>query len=452
MGKENLGGSGEYQDYGSKLELLKNLNKKLPKHVKLKHISGKLYFRIQIGEKRTDRASNIEFSDIGLHAAFSKAWEIKRKLDEVTKESDFWEWYDTEVLGKRELEVGRTYREIFQIIEEKFWNSLNKNTKRKRDKSIPNDVHTYQEYYGQVFDKFPNWDKEPDWEEIKTILFSWKRGTKSFKDAYAVVKKICSLSDCADKLLTALSEIDNQQTIFKEKQSISLKEFLSWRNSLLGQYPDSDYVRSWLWVCSACVVYGLRPSEAFAIENLFVPYQKQGVNIPALNSPNNKDFFIVLGDTTKIGTTIKTGARVCRPLATELIEQLEIDKPIVPNVAITTTNAKVLTNKIGNRFRKFLTSYKCPTTQAYAFRHLANQLGEKNGIPQEIRARSLGHSVSVNESTYKKRNNLVTSLDLLKNHARQPLDLESAVNRLKDLGVDVENPDVKLILRIIYNM
>jgi hypothetical protein len=106
-----------------------------------------------------------------------------------------------------------------------------------------------------------------------------------------------------------------------------------------------------------------------------------------------------------------------------------------------------------NNYRQRLEAWNCPVTQAYAFRHLANQLGEREGIPQEIRACSLGHSVQVNDSTYKKRSNIRTTVDLLTNHKKQPLSLDLALEALRAKGFNIEDDSdnsVKAVLRIVY--
>jgi hypothetical protein len=98
-----------------------------------------------------------------------------------------------------------------------------------------------------------------------------------------------------------------------------------------------------------------------------------------------------------------------------------------------------------------MTYHKAPATEIYAFRHLGNQLGEMYGVPQEVRARSMGHSVQQNDTTYKKRKNLKTTVDILLNHSKQPLSLELAKSELERLGI-LNDPSVQLALKIIYQL
>ncbi|MDT9298516.1 MAG: hypothetical protein P5700_26660, partial [Arthrospira platensis PCC 7345] len=109
-------------------------------------------------------------------------------------------------------------------------------------------------------------------------------------------------------------------------------------------------------------------------------------------------------------------------------------------------------SKFNDNHRKWLSRHNWGLTQAYAFRHLGNQLGEMNGIPQEIRARSFGHSVTVNDSKYKKRRNLATELGILTRHQRQPLPLDMAKQTLLNHGINPESPEMKAGLRLIYQL
>jgi integrase len=409
-------------------------------------------------DKRLPGKKDYGFSYEGLIKAKEDGFRVAQAIENITSVTNFWEWYEKEILGKTELVDDRiTYREIFKKIEEKYWNGKNKNTKRKRSKDIPSDVASFDRHYTHVFKRFTDWDKQPIWEDIKTVLFTWEQGKHSFEDAYFVIKQIISYCPNSDRLITLLSEIDYKQTEFKERQSISIDAFLEWHDRTLENANDRyrENRESWLWVASMCVVYGLRPSEIAASLNLTKPYTKDGVTIPAINNPDNKNLLLVLGDTTYFGTTIKTGSRVCKPMCLDrkLLERLNIQKPKLPEYKPDTDSTpKTISEGFAKQFRNRLQDWKCPVTQAYAFRHLSNQLGEKYGIPQEIRARSLGHSVAVNESTYKKRSNFQTSVDLLTNHSKQPLSLDMAIQQLETVGFDLDDPSVKAILKVIYQL
>ncbi|MGK7945725.1 MAG: hypothetical protein AB4058_14785 [Microcystaceae cyanobacterium] len=431
-----------------------------PKLQKDKHLL--LQFKDPITGKRTTKGCNVEFTETGIILAVRKAHKIAEKLQTVVKASDFWEWYDREILEKHYIKNDlKTYRVIFQQIENEYFNGYNKNTKRKRSKDIPNDVHAFSGYYQSVFNRFESLDTYPCWNDFKSVLFTWKQGTKSFTDAHSVLTKIAKYCHNKDELLEQLDSIERRQTEFRDKQSISLKEFLEWHDKVKSELPSimTERVReareSWLWVASMCVIYGLRPSEVAASLNLTQSVTVDKVIIPALSNPNNKDLLLYLGDFTFFGTTIKTGKRLCKPVNTnrEMIDRLGIRNPLLPTYSPSDDSTpQSIVSGFDNQFRHRLKSAKCPVSQLYAFRHLYNQLGEMYGIPQEIRARSMGHSTIVNETVYKKRSNVQTTIDLLTNSSKQPMSLEMAKESLMNKGIELSNETVKNVLMVVYQL
>jgi hypothetical protein len=63
----------------------------------------------------------------------------------------------------------------------------------------------------------------------------------------------------------------------------------------------------------------------------------------------------------------------------------------------------------------------------------------------------MGHSVQQNDTTYKKRKNLQTTVDILLSHSKQPLSLELAESELERLGI-LDDSSVQLALKIIYQL
>jgi hypothetical protein len=83
--------------------------------------------------------------------------------------------------------------------------------------------------------------------------------------------------------------------------------------------------------------------------------------------------------------------------------------------------------------RKKLIKWDAPFTQTHALRHLANINGIQAGIPQEVRAQSMGHTVQMNESIYKKRQSTQTTIDLLLNSNQNAIDFVTALAEAKKL-------------------
>jgi integrase len=454
-----------YTGYSDLLVFFKRKCRECPKGVTLR-LNQRKYIQLQFidpaTDKRTAKPCNVKFTEEGIILAVGKAHKVAIALNTCENSNDFWSWYDRVILEINQIENNlKTYGEIFAQIETEFFNGRNKNTKRKRSKKVPNDLNTFERQYGIVFNRFTNLESYPTWEVINSVLFSWEQGSKSFKDVYTVIKKICELSANSKELLPKLEQIDNKQYDFKDKQSISLEQYLNWYKDCYSQieqikHPDHRRARKqWLWVTAILVVYGLRPSEVAAIQNLTNPVTIDNITFKSLDDPDNQDLLLVLGDTTYFGTTIKTGKRICAPMTNdrELIELLQIQTPDLPIVHFKeNATSKFKVNCFSGDLRKRLISYKCPITQPYALRHLANQLGELHGIPQEIRARSLGHSVAINDSVYKARNNTETTVSLLTNHSKLPIAYNLAQQKLQDHGFNLDDPQVINILKIIYQL
>ncbi|MBD2481537.1 recombinase [Planktothrix sp. FACHB-1365] len=485
----NLNTEGTYKGYPDLLEFYQRKAKETPKGVSLKLQNNKhllLQFTFPDTRKRSTKTCGVQFTEKGVIEALDKAWKVKEALERFTTASEFWSWYDLEILGKNTLVNDlKTYREIFEEIEQEYWNGTHKNTGEKRKKGITNYDRSFFETYLKFFNKFNNWDKYPEWIDLELVLNSFEKGTKSYKDCYSTLKNIanrCNIKT-SQLLIEKLNKIDSKQSIFKEKQSISIDEFLNWYKTCSDEIPtlnrqcDRETRQSWLWVCAMCVIYGLRPSEIMSAINLYKPVTEKEikqawgskgsrlgaskVTIKAINDPTNTELLLVLGNQYYVGEnndipiTIKTGGRICTPLCNnnKIIELLKIHYPKLPAYTpkLNSKPESYITGFTAN-YRKRLLGYKCPVTQAYAFRHLGNQLGEKYGIPQETRARSLGHSVAMNDSTYKSRENLQTTVDLLTNYSKQPLGLDAAKFQLEASGFDLNDPSVKAMLKIIYQL
>jgi hypothetical protein len=137
------------------------------------------------------------------------------------------------------------------------------------------------------------------------------------------------------------------------------------------------------------VVYGLRIHEVFAVQNLDKPFTtKDKKVIPALNDPNNIDNAIVVGEKTAIGTTTKTGYRLARPIIPpthpDLIELLEIKRPLVPLNALTGNSYRRASEFYCTNATKVLHRWNAPFTQTHALRHLANWRGDNPAKVQMI--------------------------------------------------------------------
>ncbi len=262
-----------------------------------------------------------------------------------------------------------------------------------------------------------------------------------------------------DSIYQELKKIDSKQTEFRECQTITLEEFMKWRDRTLGISIELDsrcnleIRKAWLWVFGIQIVYGLRISEVFAIKNLDKPaYDNKGnLIVHTYNDTiNNPHRLIYLDKKTNIGTTIKTGERLARPMIPPKYPNLYFDwdlhKPKLPrNLPSKNSKSSSLATFYSRTAMDKLIKWKAPFTQTHADRHLGNLLGVQAGIPVEIRAQSMGHSVTMNESTYKKRQGIQTQIDVLTQSNKQAIDFTSGLLEAKQIIKKYPSSEVAVV-------
>ena len=183
---------------------------------------------------------------------------------------------------------------------------------------------------------------------------------------------------------------------------------------------------------------------------------KDGTPIPALNDPNNVTNLIYISDKTILGTKVKTGSRIARPNIPpkypNLIETLDIKKPLVPIGRPKSEKPETLVKFFGKEARTKLLRWNAPFTQTHADRHLGNINGMQAGIPLEVRAQSMGHTPAMNDGTYKKRQSTQTTIDLLTNSNSNAIDFVTALAEAKKLVNEDESKRefTAQLLSIIY--
>jgi integrase len=396
-----------------------------------------------------------------MHEAVRKSHLVKTKLTNLASEVEFWNWYKEEIEEESQLVDDRlAFGEAIAKVESNFWGRPDRR-KRERDRNNPSDISSWNDTYGRFYKHLPG-GKLLNVKTIMEVLGNWKKGTKTYKGAVSAMKKLSDLNKRKD-IYEELNSLDVTQTEYKDLQNATLKDFLMWRDRILGitasLHPNVhlDVRKAWLWVFSIQVVYGLRIHEVFAIANAFEPYlTKDKVTIPALNDPASSENILVLKGKTLMGTTTKTGYRLAKPQIPpkypDLIEKLEIKTPLFPVNAPRSKSADTIRKFYCNKATEQLRRWGAPTTETHAFRHLANINGMQAGISQEVRAKSMGHTLAMNESVYKKRQSTQTTLDLYNNSNSHAIDFVTALSETKKLlRTDPESKkSFSKLLSIIY--
>jgi hypothetical protein len=354
-----------------------------------------------------------------------------------------------------------TWGDAIAILETSFWNKADKRTKQKRDKKKSSHEAIWGRQYGMLVKYLPANDPV-GLGGVKSLLSHYTQGTKQFKEVVSSIKKLIRLLKKYPEILEYLDSLDATQTEFMELQSITLEDWLEFRKTILGIEPytlskgGERYLssrQSWDWVFSMQITYGMRIAEVWAIENLDKPYKSpDGTIIPGLNDPRNVDNLVVYMEETELGTTIKTGFRIARPMIPpshpDLLEILDIKNVKLPTTKTTSKKATTITTTYCSRARNVLVRWDAPVTQTHAFRNLANANGIQAGISQEIRAKSLGHTVGSNEKSYKKRFSTKTTVDLLTQSNKEMLNLIAALPLIKSTDLSNKQNVIKLLSQI----
>ncbi len=121
---------------------------------------------------------------------------------------------------------------LIALIENDFWSRPDRR-KRKRDKDNPSDLSSWNDSYNRFYKHLPQ-DKAVNLKDIQTTLEKWNQGTKSYKSAVSVFKKLARVAN-KDSIVETLDKLDVTQTEFKELQSATLDDFLEWRDRAAPQ-------------------------------------------------------------------------------------------------------------------------------------------------------------------------------------------------------------------------
>jgi integrase len=448
--------------YESLLSDFKRYQKQTPKGIGMIRKGQGIYLQFKTpNTSRKPYACGSSFTLDGMVEALSKSNKVAEKLKNLDSEVEFWDWYDKEIKQVSQLVDDRlTFGEAITKVEADYWERPSR-TKRKRDKTSPSDLSSWHRTYGCFYQHLPE-NKLVNVTDILSVIEKQKKGTRNYKYAVSAMKKLVRTIKRQD-IFDTLEEISITQTENAKLQSVTMEDFLKWKDEALGLTQELSSScnlegrKAWMWVFSMQVVYGLRLSEVFAIANLDKSFTTHdGVNFLALNDTENIENLIYVEEITSLGTTTKTGYRLARPLIPpkypDLIERLDIKTPLVPTNKPTSKDP-LRQNKFYTRMaRQRLVNWDAPFTQTHALRHLANSNGVQAGIPQEVRAQSLGHTVTMNESIYKSRQSNQTKKDLLLNSNQNAIDFVTALAEAKKLITEDENNREVIIrlLSIIY--
>ncbi|MDB9518022.1 hypothetical protein PN466_13810 [Roseofilum reptotaenium CS-1145] len=450
---------------------LKACQKSTPKGVSISRQGNRLYLRFKTATKATtaNNGCNESFTRDGCINALAKALAVFDKLKEAKAESEFWEWYESEIKGTKTLvDDCLTIGDAIEIVKKNYLSGYDKCGRDRSDKKLrTNTLANYQVTYGIYHQKLnpklrltgeniiPEITR--NWFDLFSIAGTQTLCSKGFKNAYTGVLKLLRDTKLTAELDKVTSYFGTLKVVRKtEEQTIDLEAFLDFRARVLGlngyeltkaQWRNIESRRSWFKTFCINLIYGLRASEFKAIRNLDEPATIDGYTFKALHDPTNDENIVIIGDgfwvTDTSGKrhyiTVKTGNRIARPMThpdyPNLIEVLGIKDPEVelPKCTPSTNgNPESIKDIYRNRMRNQLADYVKQVggqgfTQTHALRHLANYHGKLAGLTRDQRALSLGHSQTMNDK-YDKHQTTRNQVNLL----MADISEKSENQRLKD--------------------
>ncbi|SKB13999.1 conserved hypothetical protein [Planktothrix sp. PCC 11201] len=486
---------GGFVTYGDVLKHWLAIEPLIPKGV-AQRVETRLNFKFiepWQGGKRTSLASGCEWSISGINEFLDKCLKLRQKLNECKRDginaSDWETWFNQNIIPIKGAGTDDrlTYRQIFEIIEDEYYQGRHKFTGEKRSKDSVSCQRSFQIAYTNYFLKCPSWDDYPSWDNVKTFWESFPEDTRQY-EALGKIKKI--ISYCPDsvkkEILPKLNRIKVEKPKPQNTIAIDWEQFFKWlqeQEKLIEQMPERQAIEreSWLWVFKMAIVYGLRPAEVMSAINLYKPISDREVKAlwsekgkqygdsknvnPAFNDKkNNPKMLLILGNGFTVTDTQgnrhfitnKTGGRFCYPMIKnkEILNHLNLQ--LLPQEAPeyipdSTSKPSSVAGGFSKKLRDKLVLWNCPTTQGYSFRHLGKMMGLLSGLPLGVLAQNMGHSVSASEQFYN-RKTIALANELASSASSYPLPLNIAIGELETQGVDTKDKDIQRLLRIIYQL
>jgi len=135
--------------YEALLADFKRYQKQTPKGVSLQNKYNKtIVLKFKVGDKSKSKGCNCSFTLDGMVSALSKAHKVAFKLKESSSETEFEQWYESEILEKNALANDQlTFAEAIALVEEDFWARPSR-TGRVRDKNCASDRDSLYRTYG----------------------------------------------------------------------------------------------------------------------------------------------------------------------------------------------------------------------------------------------------------------------------------------------------------------
>lgn len=459
----------EYKGYQEIIDYCKFIKSQMPKGISLLVNGKRLYFQFSTKYKsRSKYATGENYTILGLNHCLEKAILIDQRLKNYESEIDFWAWYDETIKGinKNATNDLITFKDAINKVRVGFFSVADKRgLPRKEDRE--SDQKSYDRENGRYFNKLPL-DKTVNYQILYDTLFGYcdNKNERKFQDCLRAFLRLCEYNELESihKKLSKLKVSKNKRNPNHkhQKQSpLTIDEFILFRQQIINE--DNQYQEErefWAFIFSMQVLFGLRIGELLSAKNLdkdYIPSQDLSEQsddhtiFRAISDPDNYNNYLYIGNyTDDDNKTAKTGHKICLPFIhpnyPNLLEVLEI-KQNIPRFINRLKNYgyRQFVHRGKSNLEKWSEKYlQRKISQTHTNRKLGNANGIAAGIPDSIRAKSLGHSVEMNYKYYQNFNSQVI-LDLFESSKKhkQPISFQLAIKLVEQKlqNIDDEKRD-----------
>ena len=419
--------------------------------------NGKASLALQFSapEKRYKVGCDCGWSAEGIALAEQKARKVANKL--LHKE---WskEWYDRDILGKVEaveVEAEKPPKTIGELVADfkAHYDATHEPGERAKK--------SWDTHYLSLLKKFPDWLKPLSQNELKSAIEATKSNTRTRKQAIWMFSKFLEFAGELDAYKAFLGLYKDSTKYEVKERDIPADEYIEGAIQSLQPLKSCAKkfwggVKSLQWSFGMLATYGLRCHETINILNLFEPSIYKGETIyPYNDRVNNPQAIIHIGGSTKTGERL---AMPLSPLGKDWLTQFDLLNPKQPK----TTQIPTMQEE-RQQYGRITKALKTRTKQldTHAYRHAYNHRSRELGIDVAVVAKSMGHSIRMNSSTYERHmkgerevKQLVRGFDQAKNNQKPHLTLEQAMSQASLLAGDdpAVNEALSKLLATIYGL
>lgn len=474
----NIDKNNTYEGFSGILKHFEVIKRESPKGITITRKNNKLYLQFKTRNKtRSPHAINENFTIHGLNKALEKAIAVAQKLSNYESESEFWQWYEEKIKGTNNNTINDviSIEKGIETVKKEFFSRKDKRG-LKRSIDCQSDQDSYYRENGFYFEKLPP-NQNITYQILYDTLFTYcdNKYQRKFQDCLRAFIRLCDLNnlDTISKKLIKFKVSKDKQISDKEieiQSPMTIEEFLYFRDCVLSiQDKYQNDRKFWLLIFSLQTIYGLRIGELLSAKNLDCNYRlidelnnKKNDNtiFKAISDIDNKLNYLIITDYSfDNDKTAKTGYKICIPLIhpeyPHLFDTLEIKQNIPIFIdRLKKYDRKVFANNARHNLEKWSMKFLGrKISQTHTNRKLGNANGIAMGLPDSLRAKTLGHSIDVNYRYYQNFDSqlIIDLFESSKKH-KQPIPFQLAVKLVEQKLQNIPQDETDKIKPLMWEL